>query len=74
MNYYTLVIHTQQGTLTYNVAVPMYDAKHNTVDIADMLTSDEPVALDTVGGSMLIVQPINAVAVEIVHTPPPQNI
>ena len=68
MKYYAISIHTQQGTIPYNVVVPA------DVDVTDLLLSDEPVALETVEGSTLIVQCINAVAVEIAHTPPPQNI
>ena len=67
MKYYALNIHTQQGTITYTVKVPV------DIDLTDLLLSDEPVAVETEEGSTLIVQCINAVAVEIVHTPPPQK-
>jgi len=67
MKYYTLNIHTQQGTISYTVKAPA------DIDLTDMLLSDEPAALETAEGSTLIVQCINAVAIEVVHTPPPQN-
>ena len=75
MKHYTINIHTQQGTIAYNVAVPA------DIDLTELLLSDEPVALETVDGSTLetvdgstlIVQCINAVAIEIAHTPPPQK-
>ena len=67
MKHYTLNIHTQQGTIQYTVKVPV------DINLTEWLLSDEPVALETVEGSTIIVQCINVAAIEIVHTPPSQK-
>jgi hypothetical protein len=71
MKPYTLIIHTQQGTLAYQVMIPEYGADHKPVDPVELFTSDAPVALDTAEGGVLIVQGINAVAIEIAEASPP---
>ena len=66
MKKYLLSIHTQQGTVAYEVQVP------EDTNLATLLLDDDPLALETTEGSTLIVQPINAVAIEVaeVDTPP----
>jgi hypothetical protein len=64
MKRYTINIHTQQGTISYSVQAPEQHRLH------DLLMSDEPLTLRTIEGSVLIVQSINAVAIEITEIPP----
>ena len=75
MNPYRISIHTQQGTITYNVMVPEFDENHRPVNVLDLLMQDEPVALDTAEGGAIIIQAINAVAIEVEeeNTPPGQK-
>jgi hypothetical protein len=71
MKYYTLHIHTQQGTVTYEVKVPERDGRGQPINLGDALASDEPLVLNTREGSILLVQAINAVAIEIEETESP---
>jgi hypothetical protein len=69
MKRYTLNVYTQQGAITYAVEVP------SNCNLAEALLSDEPLAVTTTAGNTLIVQGINAVAIEIVEekAPPVEN-
>ena len=71
MNYCTVDIHTQSGTISYVVECPECCDGSGPEKLAVMLASDDPMILRTADGNAIAVMGINAVAIEVAEVDTP---